>query len=112
MENIDKFRVVVLVSTGTTSMAVGALNVLEAFKNEVNARGLNDVLVKSVGERGPASHEPFVEIHEQGKPVFVYGPVTPDKVKPIVENHIEKGLPIVDWLIGVYDMHGGVKNDS
>jgi len=72
MENTGKFRVVVLVSSGTTGTAVGSLRVLEAFKNEVKAHGLDDVLVKPVGERGLASHEPLIEIHEQGKPAYVY----------------------------------------
>ncbi len=94
-------RVKVVVGMGTSGIAAGAREVLKAFLEEVERRGLDDVIVTQTGERGLASQEPVVEIHEKDKPVVVYGNVDPAKVKRIVTEHIINGNPVSEWVIEV-----------
>ncbi len=104
MDELDLNGLKILVSSGTTSRAAGAIRVFEALKNEVEKLGVKGIKVKLVGEKGIASVEPIVEVHQPGKPVFAYGRMTPEKALRVLNDHIIKGNPIIDWLIGVCDM--------
>ncbi len=101
MEELDKKEIVITVSTGTTAVAAGAMSVFEALKSEIEERGLN-VVLKKTGEKGVASSEPIIEVHRGGR-TFVYGNMTPETAKTVVEHHIIEGTPIIDWLIDVHD---------
>ncbi|HHF53116.1 MAG TPA: (2Fe-2S) ferredoxin domain-containing protein [candidate division WOR-3 bacterium] len=96
-----KARIKIVVGMGTSGIAAGAREVLKVFLEEVEKRDLKDVIVTQTGEKGLASHEPVVEIHEEGKPVIVYGNVTPELVRRIVAEHIVNGNPVSDYVIEV-----------
>lgn len=96
-----KARIKVVVGMGTSGIAAGAREVLKAFLDEVEKRNLDDVIVTQTGERGLASQEPVVEIHEKDKPVVVYGNVDPNKVQRIVTEHLINGNPVSEWVIEV-----------
>lgn len=96
-----KARVKIIVGMGTSGIAAGARDVLKVFLEEVEKRNLQDVIVTQTGEKGLASHEPVVEIHEEGKPVIVYGNVTPELARRIVAEHIVNANPVSDYVIEV-----------
>ncbi len=91
-------KIKVVVGMGTSGIAAGAREVLKAFINEINARGVKEVMVTQTGEKGMSSMEPIVEIQENGKPTVVYGHMTPDKAKKVVDQHIVNGK-VVDELV-------------
>ncbi len=94
-------RVKVIVGMGTSGIAAGARDVLAAFLDEIGKRELVDVTVTQSGERGLASSEPVVEVHEEGKPTVVYGNVTPELARRIVAEHIVNGNPVSEHVIEV-----------
>jgi len=96
-----KARVKVIVGMGTSGIAAGARDVLAAFLDEIGKRDLSDVIVTQSGERGLASSEPVVEVHEEGKPTVVYGNVTPEAARRIVAEHIVNGNPVAEYVIEV-----------
>lgn len=96
-----KARIKIVVGMGTSGIAAGARDVLAAFLDEVSKRGLSDVLITQTGERGLASAEPVVEVHEEDRPVIVYGDITPEKARRVVAEHIVNGNPVSDYTIEV-----------
>ncbi len=94
-----KARVKVAVSMGTSGIAAGARQTMKAFLEEIERRGLKDVIVTQSGERGLSSKEPIVTIAVEGKPSVVYGDVSTDIARKIVAEHLVNGNPVSDYVI-------------
>jgi NADP-reducing hydrogenase subunit HndB len=94
-------RLRVVVGMGTSGIAAGARETLKAFLDEIEKRGLRDVIVTQAGERGLSSHEPIVTVVEEGKPSVVYGNVTPEVARRIVAEHLVNGNPVSEFIIEV-----------
>ena len=62
-----KARLKVVVGMGTSGIAAGARQTMRTFLDEIEKRGLKDVLVTQTGERGLSSKEPIVTVLEEGK---------------------------------------------
>ncbi|MCX5916561.1 MAG: (2Fe-2S) ferredoxin domain-containing protein [Deltaproteobacteria bacterium] len=94
-----KARTKVLVSMGTSGIAAGARQTMKTFLEEIEKRGLKDVIVTQSGERGLSSKEPIVTVMEEGKRSVVYGGVTPDIARKIVAEHLVNGNPVSEYVI-------------
>jgi NADP-reducing hydrogenase subunit HndB len=96
-----KTRLRVVVGMGTSGIAAGARDTLRTLLEEVEKRGLHDVIVTQAGERGLSSHEPIVTVVEEGKPSVVYGNVTAEVARRIVAEHLVNGSPVSEFVIEV-----------
>ncbi len=94
-----KARAKVAVCMGTSGIAAGARQTMRAFLDEVEKRGLKDILVTQSGERGLSSKEPVVTVTEEGKPTVVYGAVSADVARKIVAEHLVNGSPVSEFVI-------------
>lgn len=89
---------------GTSGVASGAVEVLEAFKSIIEQECL-DIKVtakcqyKKVGCRGFCSKDVLVDVIIDGQ-CFTYQKVNRHMVKQIVFDHILDGKPISEWLVG------------
>jgi len=92
-------RLKVVVGMGTSGIAAGARETLKTFLEEVEKRGLKDVIVTHSGERGLSSHEPIVTITEEGKPDIVYGDVNIEVARRIVAEHVVNGNAVSDYVL-------------
>ncbi|MDW8070270.1 MAG: NADH-quinone oxidoreductase subunit NuoF [Anaerolineae bacterium] len=82
-------RALVLVSSDRESMERGARQVFERLQQEIRATGLQDeVVVTMVGDVGRHDALPMVIVYPEA---VVYGPVRPDDVPFLVEEHLLKG---------------------
>lgn len=97
----DAGQPVLTVHMGTCGIANGARTVLQAALQELQERKLTEVKVTQTGCPGLCHLEPLVTITEVGKPPFVYGQVTAEKMKKIILQHLVNGQPIADWLINL-----------
>ncbi len=90
--NVDmrtaKSGVRVLVSMDDCGIESGARDILHAFVSEVNAQGLEDVSVYQTGCMGVCEKEPVIKVVGVHGSEVMYGNVTKDMVKEIVEKHI------------------------
>ena len=87
----------VVVGMATCGIAAGARPVLTAFVEEVNRRGLKDVVVTQAGCIGMCKLEPIVEVFQPGKEKVTYVKMTPEKVSRIVTEHLVNGSPSTPW---------------
>ncbi|MCX7965746.1 MAG: (2Fe-2S) ferredoxin domain-containing protein [Syntrophorhabdaceae bacterium] len=94
-------RVKIVVGMGTSGIAAGAREVMKALLDEIAARNLTDVMVTQTGEKGLASHEPMIEVHEEGKDVVIYGNIDAEKARRIVAEHIVNHNPVTEYVIEV-----------
>ena len=92
----------VVVGMATCGIAAGARPVLTAFVEEVNRRGLKDVVVTQAGCIGMCKLEPIVEVFQPGKEKVTYVKMTPEKVSRIVTEHLVNGRPVTEYTVGAY----------
>lgn len=94
-------RVKIVVGMGTSSIALGAREIIKAIIEEVAKRNLTDVVVAQTGEKGLSSMEPVVDVIEYGKPTYTYGNITPEKARKIIAEHVVNGKVVNDLIIAV-----------
>ena len=92
----------VVVGMAACGIAAGARPVLTAFVEEVNRRGLKDVVVTQAGCIGMCKLEPIVEVFQPGKEKVTYVKMTPEKVSRIVTEHLVNGSPVTEYTVGAY----------
>ncbi len=96
----DTETVRVVVGMATCGIAAGARPVLNAFVEEVNKRGLQNVQVTQTGCIGVCRLEPVVEVYVPGQEKVTYVKMTADKVPTIVAQHIVNKQVVTDYTIG------------
>lgn len=90
----------VVVSMGTSGIASGAREILNAFVEEVFKKDLaHKVSVTQTGAFEENGHEPAVEIFENGKDKVTYVNMTADKVKEVVVKHLAGGEVIEEYTV-------------
>lgn len=78
----------VVIGMGTCGIAAGAKVVLDAFIEELSAKGIDNVTVKQTGCMGLCYVEPTVEVKVPGMPDTIYGKVDAEVAKKIIKDHI------------------------
>jgi NADP-reducing hydrogenase subunit HndB len=97
-ENADKI-VQIKVAMATCGIAAGAKDVMSFIINELDFHGV-DAVVTQTGCMGYCYAEPTIEVIVPGKEPVVYGFVTRDKAKEIIDQYILKG-ELVDGVIPI-----------
>ncbi len=97
LRNADH-RVKIVVSMGTSGIAMGARQVMKAFLEAIQAKGLTDVVVTQTGEKGISSMEPVVDVYVKDMPQVTYGYMNPEKVAEVMEKHIIGGEVVAEYV--------------
>jgi len=92
----------ILIGTATCGRAAGALEVLAAFKEELQRRNL-EATITEVGCIGLCSLEPLVTIIKPNYFTICYHNVTPQKVPVLVEGCIANEDPCLELALGTID---------
>jgi NADP-reducing hydrogenase subunit HndB len=93
---------VITVGMGTCGIAAGARETMNAILAELARREI-DAHVITVGCIGQCIKEPLVDIEQAGNPRITYGNVKPDMVPHLIEEHLIKGQPVQEWVVGRQD---------
>lgn len=96
-ENIDNL-IQIKVAMATCGIASGAREVMNYIIDEIALAGIENVVVTQTGCMGYCYAEPTIEVTTPGKEPVVYGHVTKEKAKQIIDNHIVNGK-LVDGMI-------------
>ncbi|NWG03627.1 MAG: SLBB domain-containing protein [Syntrophaceae bacterium] len=92
----------ILVGTATCGRAAGALDVIEAFKNELSRRDLEAPVIE-VGCIGLCYAEPLVIISKPESLHVVYHNITPELVTRLVEGYILGDDPCLELALGTFE---------
>lgn len=96
-ENIDEL-IQVRVAMATCGIASGAREIMNYMIDEMAAIGVKNTVVTQTGCMGYCYAEPTIEVTTPGKEPIVYGNVTKEKAKEIIDLYIVKG-ELVDGII-------------
>jgi NADH-quinone oxidoreductase subunit F len=97
-----KDRPVIMVGAATCGRATGALDVLQAFKDEVKKHKL-DCPVIEVGCMGHCYAEPLVIISKPGYPPICYGYVNPVIAERLVKEFVLGDNPCPEFVIAALE---------
>lgn len=92
-------KAIIRIGMSTSDIAAGAEDTFRAIESAVRHRQL-DVTLKRTGSLGASHREPVVDIEIDGQSTL-YGPVTPERVTPMLDQHFGAGKRGVsdDWVI-------------
>ena len=90
----------VVIGMATCGIAAGARPVMHAFREEIDRRSLQNVVVSQTGCIGMCRLEPMVDVFIPDQPKVTYVHVTPEMVSRIVAEHIVNGKPVKEFTIG------------
>lgn len=93
----------ILVGTATCGKAAGALDVIEAFRNELERRSADAPIIQ-VGCIGLCYAEPLVIISKPESLRIVYHNITPDLVPRLVEGYIQGDDPCLELALGTFEI--------
>ena len=93
----------IYIGMGTCGIAAGARETMAAIQQELERRRIG-AGVSIVGCIGMCAREPLVDVQQAGKPRVTYGNVTADRVPRLIEEHLIKGVPVMEWAIGRLDV--------
>lgn len=100
MRGEDSNQTRVVVGMATCGIASGARPVLLKLSEEVQKRGLTNVVVTQTGCIGLCQYEPIVEVFEPGRDKVTYVKMTPDKAVTVVEQHLIRGQIVDEYTLG------------
>lgn len=99
-------RALVLVSSDPLSLERGSEQVFDQLQAEIKAFGLEDeISLKMVGDIGRHDAVPMVIVYPEA---VIYGPVKPENVHTLVEEHLYKGRIVAELLAPVREMSGRI----
>jgi len=98
----DGSKPVVIVGTATCGRAAGALEVLQALRDEVKKQNL-DCPVIEVGCMGHCYAEPLVIISKPGFPPICYGHVNPVIAERLIREFILGDNPCFEFVLGALE---------
>jgi NADP-reducing hydrogenase subunit HndB len=88
----------VIIGMGTCGIAAGAKDALDAFIDELDKKGISNVLVKQTGCMGFCSNEPTVEVRVPQMNATIYGNVDAAVARRIVNDHIANRKLVSDHV--------------
>jgi NADH:ubiquinone oxidoreductase subunit F (NADH-binding)/(2Fe-2S) ferredoxin len=98
-------EITVNVCMGTGGIAAGSVQVMDAFRQEFEAAGIENATIMekckthSVGCRGFCARDVLVDI-SVGDETSTYQYIEPKMVKRLVQEHIIGTAPVQEWLVG------------
>ncbi len=89
----------IVVAMGTCGIASGAREVLLAVVDELEARGMLDVMVTQSGCRGLCEREPMMEVQVKNQAPVIYGDLNAEKARTVVAEHLGQGVVVKEWVV-------------
>jgi len=94
-------KIEILIGMATCGISSGARETLNAFTEEIEKAGLNNVKIITVGCIGYCHSEPTVQVNMPGLKPVLYGNVKKEKVRDIVIKHLRDGIPVEDMILKI-----------
>ncbi|MGM0445756.1 MAG: NADH-quinone oxidoreductase subunit NuoF [Bacillota bacterium] len=88
----------ILIGMGTCGIAAGAEEIYEAVLDEVDKRNLKNIEITKTGCIGLCAREPVIEIR-QGDTRVLYGDVSSDRARELINQSVIEGNIIKEWQI-------------
>ena len=77
----------VIVHMGTCGIAAGARTIMKALMDEIENKGVKDVILTISSCAGLCSREPMITVELTNEPAVKYVDLTPEKISEILERY-------------------------
>ncbi len=94
-------RAKVTVHMGTCGIAAGARGIMDALLQEIESRGVQDVIVTTSGCAGLCNREPMATVEIKDRPPVKYVQLTPEKMRRILAEHVLEGRVVTEYALAV-----------
>jgi NADP-reducing hydrogenase subunit HndB len=91
----------IVVHMGTCGIAAGARDVMKALLDEIEVKGIKDVIVTTSGCAGLCSKEPMATVEILGKPPVKYINLDGEKIRRVLNDHVVAGRILTEFALGV-----------
>lgn len=91
----------VTVSMATCGIAAGSRETMQALLTHVENNHLQGIVIAKTGCIGFCDHEPIVQVRMGKEPNVVYGKVTPELARRILDEHVCSGKIIGEHVLVV-----------
>lgn len=88
----------ITVGLGTCGISAGGEKVYSALADEIKKQDIK-VKLSETGCIGMCYREVLVEVSNGNGLSYIYGEITPDKIKKIIEEHVIGDKPVNDWVV-------------
>ena len=99
MRSEDANQIKIVVGMATCGIASGARPVLNVLADDVQKRGLSNVVVTQTGCIGLCQYEPIIEVYVPGKEKVTYVKMNVDKALEFLEQHIVRGYTLGKYTL-------------
>lgn len=93
-------EITITVHMGTCGIAAGARDVLGALAEALEQEGVKNVTLRQAGCVGLCDREPMLTLTDKAGKEYRYGKLDNEKIRTLVQQHVVKGNPVMDYLIG------------
>ena len=91
----------VTVAMGTCGIAAGARDTMKAILGYIETHNVSGVAVTQTGCIGMCEREPIVQVTIGELPKVTYGKVTPEVAERIMQEHVQAGKPVTEFIVPV-----------
>ncbi|HDP33981.1 MAG TPA: (2Fe-2S) ferredoxin domain-containing protein [Candidatus Hydrogenedentes bacterium] len=93
-------EITITVHMGTCGIAAGARDALAALAEALDQEGVKNVTLRQSGCAGLCDREPMITLTDKAGKEYRYGKLNSERILTIVQQHVVKGNPVMDYLIG------------
>ena len=92
-------RAKITVHMGTCGIAAGARKIMNTLMEEIEKRGILDVILTSSGCAGLCSKEPMATVELKDEAPVKYVDLNPEKITKILEDHVLGGKIVEEYAL-------------
>ena len=92
-------RAKVVVHMGTCGIAAGARTIMKALLDEIESKGVKDVILTISSCAGLCSREPMITVELTSQPAVKYVDLTPEKAKKVFQEHVLGGKIVTEYAL-------------
>jgi NADP-reducing hydrogenase subunit HndB len=93
-------EITITVHMGTCGIAAGARETLAALAEALDHEGVKNVTLRQSGCAGLCDREPMITLSDKAGKEYRYGKLNSERILTLVQEHVVKGNPVMDYLIG------------
>ena len=93
-------EITITVHMGTCGIAAGARETLSALAEAIEQEGVKNVTLRQSGCAGLCDREPMITLTDKAGKEYRYGKLNNERIRTLVQEHVVKGNPVMDYLIG------------
>lgn len=95
----SEYRARITVHMGTCGIAAGARGIMACFRDLINERHIDNIVLTSSGCAGLCAREPMITVELLDQPPVKYVQLSPEKAERIFDEHVVGGKMVEPYAL-------------